>query len=266
MKRSLRPWFWILFGVAFWGGFYWLGRSKEVTLHWLRGAPDQMEMFRVVLSSKEDGGRLEIREIPEGFPRAQEDVSKPDRWTGFFRESGEPGGWVWTRGETPPWFFGGGLGGVLRSFSEERTVSNLSFFQKIFLCFWAGPLPEEPWRPERAQAPKTVHVDLPGLLPTPERALRIAVLNGCGVPRAADAVAKRIERKGVSVVRVENADHFRYPRTILRTSVGVPVAVEEILAKIGLSGEQVEEVQSAGEDVEVTVIVGKDYRQLRRKW
>jgi hypothetical protein len=62
-----------------------------------------------------------------------------------------------------------------------------------------------------------------------------------------------------------NADNFKYERTLLQTSVGVPVALEEVLDRLGLTRDSVQEVPSLAPPNDAVLIVGKDYRRLRER-
>ncbi|HVM32404.1 MAG TPA: LytR C-terminal domain-containing protein, partial [bacterium] len=93
---------------------------------------------------------------------------------------------------------------------------------------------------------------------------RVKILNGCGITNAADWAAGRLKGPGVSITAVGNADGFNYPKTLIQSSIGTPVALEEAVERLGLRPDQVESL-AAAEDADVVVIVGRDYLNLRGK-
>jgi hypothetical protein len=95
--------------------------------------------------------------------------------------------------------------------------------------------------------------------------VRLEILNGCGIKNAADWVARRIKGPGLMVTGTGNADNFKYDQTLLQTSVGVPVVLEEVLDRLGLTKESVQQVQSLAPPNDAVLIVGKDYRKLKER-
>lgn len=91
--------------------------------------------------------------------------------------------------------------------------------------------------------------------PTPDTALRVEVLNGCGSPGAADKVAALLRHAGFNVERVGNADHFHYRQDIVAARTVSRARVESLGRVLG--GAPVVEQRLAGYDCDVTVIVGR---------
>jgi hypothetical protein len=95
--------------------------------------------------------------------------------------------------------------------------------------------------------------------------LRVEILNGCGITNAADAVARAARDAGMQVVFVGNAARWDHAATTVETSVGLPVALEEIVGRMGLSDKAVREAARPKPGVDVVFIVGRDYRQIRER-
>jgi len=97
--------------------------------------------------------------------------------------------------------------------------------------------------------------DAPEPAPPADLDLSVEVLNGCGIPGAADRVAALLRRKGYRVEDVSNADHFHYREDIV---VARTVGYREALP-VGklLDGATVVEQKLAGHPVQLTVVVGR---------
>jgi hypothetical protein len=97
--------------------------------------------------------------------------------------------------------------------------------------------------------------DAPEAAPPVDLDLSVEVLNGCGIPGAADRVAALLRRKGYRVAEVSNADHFHYRDDIV---VARTVGYREALP-VGklLDGATVVEQRVEGHPVQITVVVGK---------
>lgn len=95
------------------------------------------------------------------------------------------------------------------------------------------------------------------------RVVRVEILNGCGITNAAEWVARKINGSGVLITSTGNADHFNYSKTIIRTSTGDPVALEETLERLGLSKDNLEETADQPVSVDAVIIVGHDFLKLK---
>ena len=197
-----------------------------------------------------------------------EALAKPmGSWPILVGMEGEGEGW--------PWYFGGGFRGVLAA-SSGAQFDNLDLWDKLALCFtWPVP-PPAPFatipleglgnKPATAAAPVSL---APAVVPTPlpvKGVVRLEILNGCGITNAADWVARRVKGPGLTVTGTTNADNFHYTHTVLQTAVGVPVALEELLDRLGLTKDDVQEVPSLAAPNDAVLIVGKDYRKLRERY
>lgn len=82
----------------------------------------------------------------------------------------------------------------------------------------------------------------------------VEVLNGCGVPGVATRVAEVLRAQGFEIQRVDNADRYDYDVTTLFVQGDALLTAEEVRNILGLG----EVRRTKGEEVKVTVIVGKD--------
>ncbi len=88
----------------------------------------------------------------------------------------------------------------------------------------------------------------------------VIVLNGCGVPGAARSVAEALADAGYDVGNGhgENADSFKYPKTLVVDLVGRPGRAEPLAERLGAPL-----IQQISYDPDrfgtVSVIVGADY-------
>lgn len=91
-----------------------------------------------------------------------------------------------------------------------------------------------------------------------EEAVRVIVLNGCGVPGVAGKVAEKLIDKGYKVVDTKNADSFDYEKTQIIMYTGDRTAAGEIknLLEVGVlvNREMEQDVADIG------VVVGKDLK------
>lgn len=92
--------------------------------------------------------------------------------------------------------------------------------------------------------------------------LNVEVLNGSGIEGRAQQVAGKLQEMGYHVVSVGNADSFDYDRSRIVYRNGVTAGVTQ-LAKTLSCTDLMEASNGVGKGVDVTVIVGKDYRQAR---
>jgi hypothetical protein len=98
-----------------------------------------------------------------------------------------------------------------------------------------------------AEVPKPIHVE---------------VLNGCGVKGLASKTADFLRGKGYDVRDFKNAAHDRYQHTTILVRGGNRAAGEMLAALISLPLEMViVQPDSSLIDIDVTLLLGKDYRQ-----
>ena len=96
-----------------------------------------------------------------------------------------------------------------------------------------------------------------------ERLIEVEVLNGCGVGGLAKEIADFLRSRGFDVKDYTNADNWDYPRTMIvdRTSEAGNNAMK-VASTLGLEEDAVIVKLSTLRKLDVTLIIGKDYRKL----
>jgi hypothetical protein len=96
------------------------------------------------------------------------------------------------------------------------------------------------------------------------RPIRLQVLNGCGVKGLAKVVAPALRAKGFDVRETRNAGSFRYAYTSVMDRVGRRELAQAVADSLGIDRSRVTtEIARNLVDIDVTVIVGADYENLR---
>jgi len=94
--------------------------------------------------------------------------------------------------------------------------------------------------------------------------IQVEVLNGCGVPGLGQLATKYLRERGFDVVYISNADHFNYMETVIldRQRSGGP---SEAALAVGVAIGTENVIMQSNEErlVDVSVIVGKDFRTMR---
>lgn len=134
------------------------------------------------------------------------------------------------------------------SFSEMNTITlpGVEETREGFLYWVPG---------DRLQADLARLID-EGYEVLPE-SITVEVLNGCGVSGVAASLAELLAAEGFNVVRSGNADHFDYARTEVLASSKALAKARTVL--LSLPGAVVRQRPGPEADVDVTVIVGKDF-------
>jgi hypothetical protein len=168
--------------------------------------------------------------------------------------------------EAVAWYFGGGWPALFRA-RPEGTFDGLGWGERAYWALFSAPVPTPPFLTAEIEIEDRTAVPGPAATPASPResAVRMEILNGCGIKGAADWVARRIRGPGIQITRTENADHFRYPKTLVRSSAGVPVALEEALSRLGLTEAVVEEGAGLAGGVDAVLIVGRDFPKLKER-
>lgn len=89
--------------------------------------------------------------------------------------------------------------------------------------------------------------------------ITVEVLNGSGVRGAAGAVAQRLREQGFAVIGVADARSYDYSTTKILARPGRRHAAEKLAAVLRVDDVTVTR-EIPGNDVDLTIIVGKDYR------
>ena len=266
---------WIFLFLALAGALasrHWLSQSPA-TVFLLRGTGDSIEAFNLQLFLSGIQGRVDNIDLTPSQKKEADRILRERDETGLLQLSREVGGGKITVGLTDadenwPWFLGGGW----KSWSLAGKINyfdNLAPWDRIYLNLTTETPPPPPFSmadSQNAAAP-------PGILPTPGAGsnggvpvpgpLRVEILNGCGITNAADWAARRLKGTGIVIMGIANADNFHYEKTVVQSSAGVPVALEDALGRMGLSKTAVEESAVSPGGADVTVIVGRDYLSLR---
>ena len=97
-----------------------------------------------------------------------------------------------------------------------------------------------------------------------ERLVKVEVLNGVGIPGLAKEVADYLRDQGYDVVDFTNAENFNFTHTLIldRTSDEAKNA-QQVALTLGLNKEDAISNISSGRGLDVTVIIGKDFRNLK---
>jgi len=91
---------------------------------------------------------------------------------------------------------------------------------------------------------------------------QIEVLNGCGAPGIADKFTTFLRRKGFDVVKTGNYESFNVPKTLVIDRKGNVRSAARIGGALGLKkSEVISEIHDLYM-VDVTVVLGKDFRLL----
>ena len=92
---------------------------------------------------------------------------------------------------------------------------------------------------------------------------RIEILNGTGRSGLAHEAKRGLLLRGIDVIKVDNADHFDYPKSVLiARKEGADV---ELLGKIIECDNVVEQLRDDTLE-DATLILGSDYRKLNLGW
>jgi hypothetical protein len=253
-------------------------RNHPVPLFALRGSADTVEAFKVqvcfggqatvvepiVLTEKQrrEGGDILSRRNVEQLKEFSKNFGN------FFFVMGETG-----TDERWPLYLGGGLK-IFGRIDSNNVFDNLTGLDRFYWAF-NTKVPTMTDRGSDGIAAKgvTQNIEVVDLnlnsKPTPEAKqdagiVRVEILNGCGITNAADWAARRVKGPHVVITDTGNADNFHYAKTVVKTRVGIPVALEEALERLGLTKDYVEEIPAASAQADVIVVIGRDYSELKR--
>jgi hypothetical protein len=251
------------------------GKSSEAfQLHlYLDRRDPSIEAVRLTSSQKSEGAEILKKNDLEGLEVFSKTFGKYPAVMGL-PDSGE--GW--------PGYLGGGLTAF---FHDSLPVfDNLRWTDRFYFALKTRIPPPAPF--SVSEIPMIVsaetHSNVKGSksqpFPSPgpsgtSKVLRVEIQNGCGITGAADWVARRLKGSGIQITETGNADHFHYVKTAVKSSAGLPVALEEAVERMGVSRESVEEVSSfsgmallsPGQSLppDVIVIIGKDFKKLKER-
>jgi hypothetical protein len=226
----------------------------------LNGEEPKVEAVTLSAEQKKQGGSI----LDEKNTAALEAFSKS--FGSYGAVIGMP-----TTEEGWPDYLGNGLKWVMEGMPQNN-FDDLQWTDRVYLAFALKVPPPEPFPAPDLSTGQTAGNN-PAAVPSPASGtptpvvfagpVRVEILNGCGITNAADWAARRMKGQGITIVGSGNADNFQYPKTIVRTSAGIPVALEEALGRLGISKDSVEETASPDASADAVVIVGKDFPKLK---
>ncbi|MTI89620.1 MAG: LytR family transcriptional regulator [Balneolaceae bacterium] len=92
--------------------------------------------------------------------------------------------------------------------------------------------------------------------------IQIEVLNGCGVPGIANAYTGILRTNGFDVVETGNFETFDMKETIVISRSGIMDNAYRVADALGISRDNVIRETSSDFYLDVTVVLGKDYKML----
>ena len=95
-----------------------------------------------------------------------------------------------------------------------------------------------------------------------KRIIQVEVLNGCGVVDIADEFTDRLRRKKFDVVNTANYRSFEIDKSIIIDRAGRLGNAKYLADVIGLDRKRVIQQTNKNYFLDVTLIVGKDYKKL----
>ncbi|MBM3325323.1 MAG: LytR family transcriptional regulator, partial [Calditrichaeota bacterium] len=99
---------------------------------------------------------------------------------------------------------------------------------------------------------------------SPTMPTRVQVLNGCGLPGFAKRVVPILRERGFDVREFGNANHFRYEYSVVLDRTSRPAAAMALADSLGMEHGQVRSEPDARlVDIDLTLIIGRDYKGLR---
>lgn len=136
------------------------------------------------------------------------------------------------------------------SFSKKQTHSGVSI-DSIQMSF--------PNLPEQTKLAAEIYEENPIL------DIQVEVLNGCGTNGLAGHAADFLHSNQIDVVRSTNADHYDYNKTLLISRNENVSGLKEVASSLGFDIQDRSRVliqPDASSDVDITLILGKDYTTI----
>jgi hypothetical protein len=93
--------------------------------------------------------------------------------------------------------------------------------------------------------------------------IQIELLNGCGVDNLAADARLFMRDRGFDVVGVGNFEVSDVPETYLIDHIGDGVAARKVASSLGIGADRIRSDQESAALLDVTVVIGHDYRSLR---
>jgi hypothetical protein len=93
--------------------------------------------------------------------------------------------------------------------------------------------------------------------------LRVEVLNGTEIPRLASKAADFLRTKGFDVVQTGNAKHANFRKSIVQDRIGNMPGAVQVARTLGIGESNVLQQKNPQLYLDVTVIIGQDYKSLK---
>jgi hypothetical protein len=93
--------------------------------------------------------------------------------------------------------------------------------------------------------------------------IQLDVLNGCGVPGSATTFRDYLRARGFDVVEMRNYRSFDVEKSLVVDRTGIRANAERVAYALGIDKSHI--IQQINPDyyVDVSVVIGKDYRSLK---
>jgi LytR cell envelope-related transcriptional attenuator len=95
------------------------------------------------------------------------------------------------------------------------------------------------------------------------RVIQLDVLNGCGIPKSTAHLTDILRQRGFDVVEVKNYLSFAIPQTIIIDRTGNRTAARRVAAALGVDENNIVQQFNPDYFVDVSVVVGRDYSELK---
>lgn len=95
------------------------------------------------------------------------------------------------------------------------------------------------------------------------KVIRVEVLNGTGIPKLASRAADYLRTRGFDVVQTGNAQHANFKTSVVQDRLGNIQNAIQVAKELGVSESAVIQQKNPQLFLEVTVIIGQDYKSLK---
>lgn len=95
------------------------------------------------------------------------------------------------------------------------------------------------------------------------RRIQVEVLNGCGENGLAEKITNYLRGHNVDVVSRGNYEHFNVPKTTVLDRVGKAERSARLATLLGLSNNFVQVEKDPNLQLDATIVIGKDYKELK---
>lgn len=95
------------------------------------------------------------------------------------------------------------------------------------------------------------------------KTIRVEILNGAGVPKLASKAADYLRAKGYDVVKTDNAPHGNFKKSVVQDRIGDIDKARAIAKSLGIGEAGVLQQKNPQLYLDVTVIIGQDYKALK---